>query len=298
MDTRQMRCILAISEAGSLTRAAEQLGLAQPALTQTLNRLEREIGTPLFTRTRRGATLTEAGLAIVEDVRASLAHADAAAERAGAMAAGRAGRLTIGFVTHAIYEVLPRALRLLRARHPQLDVVLREMSNAEQVDALAGGRIDIALLHPPVSLNAKVNELRLGEEPMVAALPAGYEVAPDGRVSLAEIAQHGLVWFPEQQIPALRSQLLGAIRRAGHPVQVVQDANRTLTVLACVAAGLGWSLLPRSVHALRHEGVRYAEVRDGADLPAFELSAMWLARSRPTFADAFAQLLGPAPQSS
>ncbi|CAN7629582.1 LysR family transcriptional regulator [Variovorax sp. LjRoot290] len=298
MDTRQMRCILAVSEAGSLTRAAEQLGLAQPALTQTLNRLEREIGTPLFTRTRRGATLTEAGLAIVEDVRASLAHADAAAERARAMAAGRAGRLTIGFVTHAIYEVLPRALRLLRAAHPQLDVVLREMSNAEQVDALAGGRIDIALLHPPVSFNAKVNELRLGEEPMVAALPAGYEVAADGCVSLAEIAQHGLVWFPEQQIPALRSQLLGAIRRAGHQVQVVQDANRTLTVLACVAAGLGWSLLPRSVHALRHEGVRYAEVRDGADLPAFELSAMWLARSRPTFADAFAELLGPVPQSS
>ncbi|SDC63768.1 transcriptional regulator, LysR family [Variovorax sp. CF079] len=298
MDTRQMRCILAVSEAGSLTRAAEQLGLAQPALTQTLNRLEREIGTPLFTRTRRGATLTEAGLAIVEDVRASLAHADAAAERARAMAAGRAGRLTIGFVTHAIYEVLPRALRLLRAAHPQLDVVLREMSNAEQVDALAGGRIDIALLHPPVSFNAKVNEQRLGEDPMVAALPAAYEVAADGCVSLAEIAQHGLVWFPEQQIPALRSQLLGAIRRAGHQVQVVQDANRTLTVLACVAAGLGWSLLPRSVHALRHEGVRYAEVRDGADLPAFELSAMWLARSRPTFADAFAELLGPVPQSS
>jgi DNA-binding transcriptional LysR family regulator len=293
MDTRQMRCILAISEAGSLTRAAEQLGLAQPALTQTLNRLEREIGTPLFTRTRRGAALTETGLAIVEDVRASLAHGDAAAERAQAIAAGRAGRLTIGFVTHAIYEVLPRALRLLRAAHPQLDVVLREMSNAEQADALAGGRIDIALLHPPVSLDAKVNELRLGEEPMVAALPAAYEVAQDGRVSLAEIAQHGLVWFPEQQIPTLRGQLLSAIRRAGHQVQVVQDANRTLTVLACVAAGLGWSLLPHSVRALRHEGVRYAEVRDGADLPAFELSAMWLARSRPTFADAFAQLLRP-----
>ena len=196
----------------------------------------------------------------------------------------------MGFVTHAIYEVLPRALRLLRAAHPQLDVALREMSNAEQVDALEGGRIDIALLHPPVSVNAKVNELRLGEEPMVAALPADTRWRQDGRV-LAEIAQHGLVWFPEQQIPALRSQLLGAFRRAGHACSVVQDANRTLTVLACVAAGLGWSLLPRSVHALRHEGVRYAEVRDGADLPAFELAAMWLARSRPTFADAFAELL-------
>ncbi|WP_418118698.1 LysR family transcriptional regulator [Variovorax sp. 350MFTsu5.1] len=291
MDTRQMRCVVAIAEAGSLTKAAERLGLAQPALTQTLNRLEKELGTPLFTRTRRGALLTDAGRAVIDDLRASLAYGDAATERARAMGAGRAGRLTIGFVTHAVYEVLPNALRRLRAEHPQLDVVLREMSNAEQVAALEGGRIDIALLHPPVSVTARVHELRLGEEPLIAALPAAWPLDADGCVSLADVARHGLVWFPEQQIPALRAQLLGALRRAGHETRVVQDANRTLTVLACVAAGLGWSLLPRSVRALRHEGVRYAEVRDGAGLPAFELSALWLARSRPTFADAFAAML-------
>ncbi|RTQ32643.1 LysR family transcriptional regulator [Variovorax gossypii] len=291
MDTRQMRCVIAIAEAGSLTKAAERMGLAQPALTQTLNRLEHELGTRLFTRSRRGATLTDAGLAVIDDLRASLAYGDAATERARAIGAGRAGRLTIGFVTHAVYEVLPNALRRLRAEHPQLDVVLREMSNAEQVAALEGGRIDIALLHPPVSVTARVHELRLGEEPMIAALPAAWPLHEDGCVSLADVARHGLVWFPEQQIPALRAQLLGALRRAGHETRVVQDANRTLTVLACVAAGLGWSLLPRSVRALQHEGVRYAEVRDGAGLPAFELSALWLARSRPTFADAFAAML-------
>lgn len=286
-----MRCVVAIAEAGSLTKAAERLGLAQPALTQTLNRLEQELGTRLFTRSRRGAALTDAGLAVIDDMRASLAYGDAAAERARAMGAGRAGRLTIGFVTHAVYEVLPNALRRLRAEHPQLDVVLREMSNAEQVAALEGGRIDIALLHPPVSVTARVHELRLGEESLIAALPAAWPLEADGCVSLADIARHGLVWFPEQQIPALRAQLLGALRRAGHETRVVQDANRTLTVLSCVAAGLGWSLLPRSVRALRHEGVRYAEVRDGAGLPPFELSALWLARSRPTFADAFAAML-------
>jgi len=286
-----MRCVVAIAEAGSLTRAAEQLGLAQPALTQTLNRLEKELGASLFTRTRRGALPTEAGLAILDDLRASLAYGDAATERARAMGAGRAGRLTIGFVTHALYEVLPTALRRLHAEHPQLDVVLCEMSNSEQVAALEGGRIDMALLHPPVSLNARVHELRLGEDPMLAALPADYPLAADGCVSLADIARHGLVWFPEMQIPALRAQLLGALRRASHETRVVQDANRTLTVLACVAAGMGWSLLPRSVRALRHGGVQYAEVRDGADLPAFELSALWLARSRPTFAEVFAAML-------
>ncbi|RSZ30918.1 MULTISPECIES: LysR family transcriptional regulator [unclassified Variovorax] len=291
MDTRQMRCVIAIAEAGSLTKAAERMGLAQPALTQTLNRLEQELGTRLFTRSRRGATLTDAGLAVIDDLRASLAYGDTATERARAMGAGRAGRLTIGFVTHAVYEVLPNALRRLRAEHPQLDVVLREMSNAEQVSALEGGRIDIALLHPPVTVTARVHELRLGEEPLIAALPSSWPLHEDGCVSLADVARHGLVWFPEQQIPALRAQLLGALRRAGHETRVVQDANRTLTVLACVAAGLGWSLLPRSVRALQHEGVRYAEVRDGAGLPAFELSALWLARSRPTFADTFAAML-------
>jgi len=286
-----MRCVVAIAEAGSLTRAAETMGLAQPALTQTLNRLEQELGVKLFERTRRGALLTEAGLAIVDDLRASLAHGDTAAERARAMGAGRAGRLTVGFVTHAVYEVLPRALRRVRAEHPQLDVLLREMSNAEQVDALEGGRIDIALLHPPVAVQARVHERRLGEESMVVALPVAHALAADGCVSMAEIAAHGLVWFPVQQMAGLRTQMLGAFRSAGHEARVVQDANRTLTVLACVAAGLGWSLLPSSVQALRHEGVRYAQVRDGAALPSFELSAMWLMRSRPTFADTFAAML-------
>ncbi|MEP6720961.1 MAG: LysR family transcriptional regulator [Variovorax sp.] len=293
MDTRQMRCVIAIADSGSLTRAAEQLGLAQPALTQTINRLEAELGVKLFVRSRRGAAMTDAGLAIVDDLRASLAHGDAAADRARALGAGRAGRLTIGFVTHAVYAVLPLALRRLHAEHPQVDVVLREMSNAEQVEALEGGRIDIALLHPPVSVNARVHELRLGEEPMIAALPSSHPRAADGQVSLAEVAQHGLIWFPERQMPALRNRMLGAIRSAGHEVRVIQEANRTLTVLACVAAGLGWSLLPRSVRALRHEGVSYAEVSDGTSLPPFELSAMWLARSRPTFADAFAAMLKP-----
>jgi DNA-binding transcriptional LysR family regulator len=296
MDTRQMRCIIAVAEAGSLTRAAEQLGQAQPALTQTLNRIEQELGVRLFERTRRGASLTDAGHAIVEDLRASLAHGDAAADRARAMAQGRGGRLVIGFVTHAVYKVLPHALDRLRREYPHVAVVLREMSNAEQVAALASGTIDIALLHPPVSLAIKLHERQLGHDKLIAVLPATHALDSDGAVSLAQIAEQGLVWFPDSQMPALRAELLGVFRRRGHDTRVVQDANRTLTVLACVAAGMGWSLLPESVRALAHEGVRYANVRDGDELPRFDLSALWRARSRPALADVFADMLGPPAQ--
>jgi DNA-binding transcriptional LysR family regulator len=295
MDTRQMRCIVAIADTGSLTRAAEELGLAQPALTQTLNRLEAEIGTRLFDRSRRGATLTEAGHAIIDDLRASLAHGDEALARARAIGTGIGGELTIGFVSHALYEVLPRALRQFRAHHPEVRFLLREMNNAEQVEALERGRLDIALFHPPVSVNARVHELKLGAETMIAALPSSYGVADDGCVSLAELARQGLIWFPERQVSGLRNEMLSAIRSAGHQVAVVQEANRTLTVLAAVAAGLGWSLLPRSVRALHHDGVRYAEVRDGACLPSYELAAMWRTRSRPGFAHAFAEVLASRP---
>ena len=286
-----MRCVVAIADCGSLTRAAELLGLAQPALTQTVNRLEAEIGTRVFVRSRRGAMLTEAGHAIIDDIRASLAFGDVALARARAIGAGIGGQLTIGFVSHALYEVLPRALRRFRVLHPEVQFRLKEMNIAEQVEALERGRIDIALLHPPVSVSARVHELKLGAEAMVAALPAAFELADDGCVSLAELAQQGLVWFPEQQVSGLRNEMLSAIRSAGHHVAVVQEANRSLTVLAAVAAGLGWSLLPRSVRALHHDGVRYAEVRDGACLPSYELAAMWRVRSRPGFADAFATVL-------
>lgn len=286
-----MRCVVAIADSGSLTRAAEILGLAQPALTQTVNRLEAEIGTRLFIRSRRGATLTEAGHAIIDDVRASLAYGEIALARARSIGTGTGGELTIGFVSHALYEILPRALRGFRTLYPEVKFRLREMNNAEQVEALERGHIDIALLHPPVSVNAKVYELKLGAETMVAALPSAFELADDGRVSLAELAQHGLVWFPERQVSGLRNEMLSAIRSAGHHVNVTQEANRTLTVLAAVAAGLGWSLLPRSVRALHHDGVRYAEVRDGDCLPSYELAAMWRVRSRPGFADAFAAVL-------
>jgi DNA-binding MarR family transcriptional regulator len=114
--------LVAVADAGSLTKAADLLGVAQPTLTQGLNKLEAELGVRLFERSRRGAALTDTGRAIIDDVRASLALADSATMRAKAIAGGKAGRLHIGFVTHAVYEVLPSALRLLRNEYPSVEV--------------------------------------------------------------------------------------------------------------------------------------------------------------------------------
>ena len=178
---------------------------------------------------------------------------------------------------------------------PDVDLVLREMSNAEQASALEQGQIDIGLLHTPVPVAGKMREKLIARERLMAVLPSDFPVADGAQVCLRELAPHGLVWFPHGQLPAVRAGILSAFRQAGSPIEIVQDANRSLTVLACVAAGCGVSLLPQSVRTLQFAGVKLCEISDGDSLPYFELSAIWPTRARPTLADQFAGLITPYP---
>ncbi|SAK45820.1 LysR family transcriptional regulator [Caballeronia pedi] len=291
METRNLKYFLAVVDAGSVTRAADVLDIAQPALSQALSRMERDLGVKLFERTRRGAQLTPAGEAIVEDIRLSVARIDAASHRAREIGAQRGGRLTIGFASAALFSLLPRAIAALREEVPNVELLLREMSNAEQASALEKGSIDIGLLHTPVAVGGRMREKLIVRERLLAVLPLAFSVGDDGKVGLKDLSDAGLVWFPGDQLPVVRAGILSAFRKAGCEANVVQDANRSLTVLACVAAGCGASLLPQSVTALQFAGVRFCDVRDGDNLPPFELSAIWPMRSRPTLADRFAALL-------
>lgn len=290
METRHLRHFLAVVDHGSVSRAAEWLGIAQPALSQSLARMEKELGVRLFDRSRRGAEPTAAARAMLEDVRVSVARIDAAASLARDVAGGSAGRLTVGLVSSALFEVLPRALRALRREAPGVRVVLREMSNAEQAEALQNGEIDIGLMHTPVAVGGRMRERLLLRDRLVAAVPDGFATADDGMVGLAEIAEAGLVLYPQAQLPVLYAGIMDAMRRAGLDAVVAQEANRTLTVLACVAGGCGVALLPSWIRSLDFSGVKFCKVRDGEGLPSFDLSAIWPARSVPTLADRFAGL--------
>ncbi|KAA0180729.1 MULTISPECIES: LysR family transcriptional regulator [Cupriavidus] len=295
METRHLRYFLAVIDHGSVSRAADWLGIAQPALSTALARMEKDLGVRLFERSRRGAQPTAAALAILDDVRTSVERIDAAARRAQEIGRGSAGQLTIGLVSSALFDTLPRALRELRRRAPGVRVILREMSNAEQAEALRTGAIDLGLMHTPVAVGGRMRERPLLRDRLVAAIPDELEPGPDGKVSLAQIAEAGLVMYPQAQLPAFYAGILDAMRKAGHEAHVAQEANRTLTVLACVAGGCGVALLPSWIRSLNFRGVRFCEVRDGDALPTFDLSAIWPARSVPTLADLFASLeMGPA----
>ena len=291
METRHLRYFIAVANSGSLTRAAEVLGIAQPALSQALARMEATLGVKLFHRSRRGAELTPAGLAILEDVQLSVTRIDSAEEHARLIQQGVAGRLTIAFVATAAIHLLPQALFEHRQKIPNVRFVLREMSNIEQVRALENGEVDLGILYTPVEINGRMRQRVIARDRMVAVVPHDFPLDDDGMVSLRDMARAGLVFFGKDETPTLRAEILNVMRELGEPAQIVQEASRTMTVLACVAAHCGVSLLSSTTSHVSFPGVRYVEIRESHLLPILELGTVWPARSRASLADGFARLL-------
>jgi DNA-binding transcriptional LysR family regulator len=291
MEIQHVRHFIAAADLGNMTRAAEMLGIAQPALSQSLRRMEEKLGVKLFDRSRRGITLSEAGAAIIDELREAVMRIDQASVRAQQVAQGVAGTLTVGFTVSAVYQVLPRALQLLSKEAPNVRVVLREMPNLQQAQALDRGDIDLGILYTPLTLSARLRQQLLARYQVVAAVHEGVPVASDGLVSLRDVARAGLVMFDQAQIPLLRSGIMQALNKLEEEYRVVQEVGHTLTALACVGHGMGAALLPSGTRQVQFPGVRYCEIREHHLLPSLQLSAVWRARSRPTVVDQFAQIL-------
>ncbi|MDK4717301.1 LysR substrate-binding domain-containing protein [Rhizobium sp. CNPSo 4039] len=275
MELRHLRHFLAVAEELHMGRAAQRLGMAQPPLSQSINRLEKELGVRLFDRANRRLTLTRAGAAFLDEARSSVRHADAATALARSAENGTAGEIRIGFVSAALYEHLPLRLSRLRQSHPDVQPKLLELSTNDQLEALKEGIIDIGFVHPPLGTDQPLDIVEFPSETNVAVLP---DDGGSGSVSLAQIAALGLILFPVAQGPVLHAHIMDSFTRAGINVRVVQEANRALTILSLVSAGLGAALLPQSIQRIAFQGVRYAEVTD-VILPT--LSLCMIARRGP-----------------
>src|SRR3954467_7932548 len=128
MDLRRLRYFVAVAEAHSVGRAAERLGMAQPPLSVQIRKLEAEVGAALFHRGARGMELTEAGQALLSRAREALVLAAEGLEAARAIAAGRRGRLSVGYMFALANAMLPRLVPELRRSLPKVDLEFVELS--------------------------------------------------------------------------------------------------------------------------------------------------------------------------
>jgi len=290
MELRHIRHFLAVAKSGSLTDAAEVLGIAQPALSQSIARLEKSVGARLFARSRSGATLTPAGQAFLVGVEDSSTAIDVAADTARRIGSGLGERLTVSFVTHACFNLLDRALTLFVVERPDVEFVLQEASGDNQLDKLRQHSIDVTIGHPLGNPGRQLRSVLLYQEELVAAVPQAFQIRGDS-ISVEELASLPLIVFPEHRAPGARAAILSAFQRAGKPLHIRCEVTMAVTALCCVSGGMGVALLARSSQALSYKGVKYVPISEAALLPRVGLSAVLRANSQEKLAGDFVAML-------
>lgn len=269
MELRHLRYFVAVAEERHFGRAAERLHMAQPPLSTQIRQLESELGFQLLERTTRRVELTDGGRAYLTHARAILNAVDVAGRQSLRVAEGYEGRLSIGCVGSATYDLMPRFTRALLAALPAIEVTVRgEMLVANQIDALTSGDLDIALLRPPVrhSTVLKIQPLRLDR--LVVAIPDSHRLARRRTIDLGALAGEPMVVHSSNGSVMYRI-VRDMCESAGFSPLVSQEVVETSTLVSFVAAGLGIAIVPEGVTSLGVPGVRYCRL-DGATV---ELSA-------------------------
>ncbi|MFJ3823323.1 LysR substrate-binding domain-containing protein [Streptomyces nodosus] len=258
MELRHVRSFLALVEERHFGRAAARLHIAQPALSQQIKQLERDLGTVLFTRSTRRVELTEAGADLTAYARSILAEVERAEAHMAMLASGHAGRVSIGFVGTATYDVLPQVARTVRAELPAVSLELHgELLAPQLVEGLLDGTYDLALFRPGPAGHSGVRVVPLRTERLVAVLPSHHPLAGRRRIPLAALADEPFVVHPSRERSSMHERVLAACARAGFEPATLVEVGETSTLVVFVAAGHGVALVPESVQSLRVDGVTY-----------------------------------------
>ena len=262
MDFAALRTFLVVAELASFSRAAEQLHVAQPAVSQQIKRLERELGTPLLHRSTRRVQLTEAGAMFQPRAREILAEVQRAEAEVRLLGEGLAGQVAIGFVGTATYDLLPRIARSVRENLPGIELQLYgEQLTPALLEGLHSRRIDIAVTRDPVP-EAQLSIHPLRAEKFVVALPVDHPLAGEPAVRLAALRDATFVTHPSGHGSVTYNAVIRACEQAGfYPTEVV-EVRETATLVTFVAAGIGVAVVPRPVRSLALAGVVYRELAD------------------------------------
>lgn len=280
MDIRQLRHFAAVAETLHFGRAAERLGMTQPPLSQSILALERELGAPLFARTRRSVALTPFGEQWLAFVREALTNVDALPGIAQRLRLGEAGRLELSFVSTADYSILPDLVRRYAALYPEVEIRLTEATSDLQIAALMAGQGHAGLIIPPAggALPEALAYRRLVFEPLVVAAPERWietgRLTPSGDALAAEaLSEAPVIIFPRHTAPAFHDLVTGYFAERGGRANIVQEAIQMQTIISLVSAGMGVALVPASLRNLARTGVRYLDL--SGERPHLESGIVW-----------------------
>jgi DNA-binding transcriptional LysR family regulator len=260
IEFRHLRYFLAVAETLHFSKAAAQLGMAQPPLSQQIRGLERMLGYPLFDRTTRGVRLTKVGQFFRERALNTLAKMQADVDIARRLGSGQEGVLTVGFSGSVMLTTLPKAIERYRRLHPRVELRLRELVTAEQIPSLLDGTLDLGFLrdgepHEGLSMESIL------QERFIVVLPSRHKLARNTAIRPGDLRNEPFVLFARRMGPLAFDRTLACCEAEGFRPNVVQEAPQWPTVVRLVAAGSGISLAPACVATFAMPGVVYKKLR-------------------------------------
>lgn len=289
MELRHLRYFLTAAETLHFGRAATRLGIAQPPLSRQIRDLEDEIGTPLFHRNARGVILTDAGVVFAQKSAEIMAATKEAVTDARDAAAGRVGRLVIGFIPSLAYSLLPEVLPGFKRLHPDVTVSLREIAITDKESALLSEHIDVGLYRPPPR-HPEISYALLGEESFLLVLPANHPLAKKRQISVQALRNERLILFPARLGDVgLYGTIANFLRQHGVPVEAGEEAGTIQTALGLVMAGAGVTIVPKSSAVLRIKGLVFRPFREPTTTAS--LSVCWRMQEKSHLVAAFRDYL-------
>ena len=282
MTPRALRYFVAAAEALHVGRAAEQLGIAQPALSQQIRALEAQLAVRLFRRANRRIELTDAGRIFLAEARRLLIASDRAVRLAREAERGMAGELHVGFSGSVVFDPRLRGLlQRFRAAYPAVTLTMHENAVEPLLESLQEMRLDIAFLRGPIgALPSGVAQESFARTPLVAALPAGHPLAGRSRIAPFALAEEAFIALPDSPGIGLASSLHQLGERAGFSPRIMLRAGSVMSVLGLVGAGLGVSVVPQFAPEFSSSSVVLTPLDD----PAAVTDVLLLARTRITSA--------------
>ncbi|RUL85271.1 LysR family transcriptional regulator [Tautonia sociabilis] len=270
MDLTQLRSFLKIAELGSFTKAAEEIGVSQPALSQQVARLEAELGRPVFDRSGRAVRLTEAGRLLRERASRIVALADDA--RRELLDDGRAGLVVVAAIPTIAPFLLPPVLRAYRGEYPGASVRVDEEVTGSLLRRCRRGELDVGVLALPADAPPGLAVEPLFDEELVLALPVGHPLAERDAVPLEAVRGEPFVLLGEGH--CLSDQIRSFCQQRAVPPVATGRAGQLATVQELVALGHGISFVPemaRRVDASPHRVYRPLL----GDRPRRTIAACW-----------------------
>ncbi|QDY43923.1 LysR family transcriptional regulator [Candidatus Pantoea soli] len=263
MELRHLRYFVAVAETLHFTRAAEMLGISQPPLSQQIQRLEHEIGTPLLKRMTRGVELTDAGSAFLPDARAIVQLADHALEKARGVARGISGQMSLGFASSVAFcAPVFTLIQCFQTRYPAMELITREENMALLMQDLHEGLLDAAFIRLPCESSKAFNLKVVATERMMIALPAGHRLSQQRTIALSQLAEETLIMFPREVAPSLYELIVSTCLRAGFSDTGFRQAPQIASSLAMAGAGCGIALVPASLCCVSHPQLVFCEIED------------------------------------